>query len=345
LIARVAVGGSAVAALDDAGARADVFARHASICEALEAHGYLVIGNPDEGRELVRAIQSSSPEVGQLWTQLVTRFTRVGRFHNVNPPCSSRLDELRDIEELRAGWGADTDLAVVTDRLAALLGLSAAELSRLDALSGIEIARAAVASFVPPLRDHKALRDVGVLRCGESRERLWDSVLMPIVRVARAVTVVDRYLFTNLANRVSAGDSAESFLAWLLSRMDQHAQQDCSLLLVGFDSRPGGDVPHADAAAALLRSVFVATGGRLGQIEVATTQPASYLPHDRHIGANIGVAVSFAASFGTLDSQVVAAQEGLEWTYRFHPDAVAKTQAAEQRFLQDRSAQRVVAIG
>jgi hypothetical protein len=343
VIARVAVGASAVESLSATGTRAEVFARHASICEALEAHGYLVIGNNDEGRELVRAIRASGSEAAQVWAQLVTRFKRVGRLKNIDPPCPAGLDELTEIEQLRSGWATDTDLAVFPDDRATLFGVPENELSQLDAPSGIEIARAAAASFAPPISRFKASRDAGVLECGATRERLWDEVLMPIARISRSLIVVDRYLFTNLGNRVAGGQGADSFIAWLLERLDRDAQAGCTAVLVGYDERPDGGVRDAEAAAQLVRAVYAAGGDRLAGVDVVTTQPAGYLPHDRHISASVGVGVSFASGFGALDRTTISALEGVEWAYRFHPDAVQKLQTAEQRFLSDRSAQRAIA--
>ena len=342
MIARVAISPGAVESLSTGGP-ADVFLKHASLCEAVEAHGFLVFGNEDEGREFVRKIKDSGPEVQAMWNKLVTGFRLNGRFMNIAPPCPSGLDDVADLRDFANGWTPDTDLAVVTDaRASEFFGLPATVMCQTDPTSGIDIARAAAASVTGPLAGYKYTGRASVLAEGTSREVLWHDALLPIARVARSINLVDRHIFTNLGNRVASGRGKDSIIGWILDHLDRASFDGCRVTLIGYHGRPGDDPVDADAAADLVQQVFDAPGRRLHSIEVVTAQHASYLPHDRHISTNLGIGVSFLESFDELfEGDTVGTEEGVEFSYRSEPEALEKLQKSEGRFERDRSARRV----
>ena len=94
----------------------------------------------------------------------------------------------------------------------------------------------------------------------------------------------------------------------------------------------------------MIKGIFRAPGGRLSGVDVVATQPASYLPHDRHISSSIGVGLTFSGSFGTFDQPTISQDEGIEFSYRSEPAAFEKLQKAERRFEDDRSAGRRAAF-
>ena len=341
MIARVAMSPGAVASLNAAGAPADVFLRHAAICEAVEAHGYLVFANTDEGRQFVQAIKTAGPEAQAMWTKLVNRFSRAGRFENLTPPNDCGLDEITTLSDLASGWGLRTDLAVVPDdRASEVFGLAATTMSVIDPSSGIDIARAGAAAVSGTLAAYKQASRASVLIKDQSREVLWSGVLLPIARVSRSIRIVDRYVFKSLAQMTLRGAAADGFLAWLLHHLNRAAMDGCRVEIIGCDQRPDGQPRDADAAADLIRGIFSPTGGRLSCIEVVCAQPASYLPHDRHIGSSLGVGVVFPDSLDEFDTLAIRNPEGVEFSYRSDPAAVQKLQEAERRYAEDISAHR-----
>ena len=126
--------------------------------------------------------------------------------------------------------------------------------------------------------------------------------------------------------------------------LETRAFDGCRLTLIWYHDRLSEDPVDADAAAALVKEVFDAPGGRLQSIEVVTAQHASYLPHDRHISTSMGIGITFLESFDALfNGTTVSTEEGVEYSYRSEPEALEKLQKSEDRFERDRAARRVVA--
>jgi hypothetical protein len=257
---------------------------------------------------------------------------------------STGLDEVAGPRELADGWSPRTDVAVVPDdRATSVFGLPETVMARIDPTSGIDIARAVAAAAAGTFAECKQNARASVLPTGSSREDLWQRALLPIARVSRSMTVVDRYIFKNLAQLTARGKEQDGFLVWLMGKLDAAALEGCELKVIGYDQRPSGDPVDADAAAELVRNAWTAAGGRLGAIRVVAAQPASYLPHDRHISSSIGVGITFPESFDAFDQATIATDEGVEYSYRSDPMAVEKLQTAERRFEDDRSAKLVLA--
>jgi hypothetical protein len=323
-----------------------VFGQHAALCEALDAHGHLVFASEDEGKLLARSINQvgeQHPEASKLWTVLVKRIVQSRRFDYLAPPNATGLDGTTRLQDLRSGWTAQTDVAAFDDVRAEAMGVGSGEMRRVDPQSGIDVARIGAAAFAGTLADLKTLRDGGVIAHGESRERLWDDVLRPLAQVTRQFTVLDRYLFSSLADAVAGGRAASGFVAWLLRHIDAEARDGCELTLAGFRGEPGKAPADGAAAAALVSQVLELTSGRLGKVELLVVQPASYLPHDRHITSSVGVGITFPASFDVFSRETIAKREGVEFVYRWSGAAVGKLREAEERFARDRSAERVTA--
>ena len=343
MIARLALSPNAIRSLSEVGTPADIFGRHSALLEALEAHGFLVFGTVEERKDVQRAVKEAGLETERLWMRLMTRFARSGRFTDLNPPSTRSLDEIANINDLRAAWAPNTDVAVVPEARADIFEIPPDQMLATDEISGIESVRAPVAPFMGTLAHYKATRNKQVIPKDESRDVLWQEAIRPIARVASSVNIVDRYIFKHLADLDADGRADESLVAWILDRLDREALPGCHVTLIGYDARPHGNPVDADAAAALVRSVFTAAGDRISTIEVVTAQPASYLPHDRHISANLNVGLTFLESFDSLDGDLISSPEGIEYSYRFDPDAIDKLQTSERRFEEDRSARRVVA--
>jgi hypothetical protein len=341
VIARAAVSPEAVLSLGLAGSPTDVFARSIALCQALEAHGILVFANDPERKELVQAIkrlEADHPEVQGLWSKLAMKLNRAGRFMHLRPPCTYGLDAVTAIAELILGWSGSTDVAVVADSKADTLGLGTGEMVRHNAASGIDIVRAPAAAFAGALGICRADAE-GTLPKDTSREELWARCFLPLARTSVGLTLLDRYLLLNLANRAANGTAQTGFVAWFLDHLDNEARDGAELEIIAYRGRPGQQPPDGAAAAQLIANVFDGSGGRLKSIKITVTEPGSYLPHDRHLSSNLGVAVTFPASFDVFDDPTVRKQEGVEYAYRSQPEAVAKLQTAEQRYRDNRTAE------
>lgn len=343
MIARAALSPAAVLSLGAGGTPADVFARSFSLCQALEAHGLLVFANDIEGRELIQAIkelEAEHPEVQGIWTRLAAKLGKAGRFIHHQPPSDKRLDNLSAITELVPEWMDCTDIAVVANDKADELGLATNEMVRHDTASDIDVARAPAAAFTGAFMTCRADAE-GVLAKDTPREELWDKCFLPLARVSKRLTLLDRYLFQNLADLTAGGRAAGGFMAWLLDHVDREAKDGCELEIIAFRGEPGQQPEDGAAAAQLVDDVFSGAGGRLSRIDLVVTQPAGYLPHDRHLSSNLGLTVTFPASFNVFEGERVRKQEGVEYAYRSTPEAVDKLQKAEQRFRDDRSVELV----
>jgi hypothetical protein len=343
VIARAALSPAAVLSLGAGGTPADVFARSFALCQALEAHGLLVFANDAEGKELVQAIkqlEAAHPEVQGVWSCLAVKLGKAGRFIKHQPPSAKRLDNLSAITELFPEWKGSADIAVFANDQADRFGLAANEMVRHDSVSDIDVARAPAAAFSGAFLTCRSDAE-GVLAKDAPRDELWDRCFLPLARVSRRLTLLDRYLVQNLADLTASARAADGFMAWFLDHVDREAKDGCELEIIAFRGGPGQQPYDGAAAAQLVSDVLVGDGGRLSRIELVVTQPASYLPHDRHLNSNLGLAVTFPASFNVFEGERVRKEEGVEYTYRSTPEAVDKLQKAEQRFRDDPSAERV----
>lgn len=345
MIARTAVSPVGVAALVDRGAsRAEVFARSQAICEALRAHGHLVFSSHDE-REAMQAsilhVHQQHREAGAMWVALIKQFVQARRCDDLSPADPAGVDGLASLEQLRVVWGPHTDVIAVPNDRAEALGVAETETSHLDAPSQIDVARIATVPSAASFRGMKATSDAGVIKHGESRERLWRDVLAPIARVSRRLVLVDRYVFSGLADAVHGGRGDTTFVAWLLERLDAEARDGCELTLIGWRGKPREQPSDGAGAAALVAQVF-SPGGRLGKVEIIASQPATFLPHDRHISSSLNVGVGFPAGFGDFARSTITKREGVEFVYRWTNVAVEKMRESERLYTEDRASERII---
>lgn len=344
MISRTAISPLAAASLNT-GTPAERFGRHLAICEAIEAHGFLVFASVDEVKDLMRSLKGAGPEIYQIWTKVIKRFVQTGRTHVLAPPSPLGLDEIDSCEQLSACWDQVTDVALFTDDRATQLfevpeTVMAAQANGCE----IEIVKVAATPFTGTYSRFKSLGRSGVIEHDAPRETLWEGFLRPIARVSRELTFVDRFLFKNLKDLTDGNKAQGAFLSWLIERLNADANEGLKLTLIGFDTRTAHVSASAEDAAAAISQISPTDTGNLGSIQVVATQPASYLPHDRHVRSNIGVGITFLASFDTFNSTKVRSEEGVEFSYKTSPDSIEKMQISEGRYIKDRSVTRAVAF-
>lgn len=343
MIARAVLSPLAISSLNE-GTPAESYGRHLALCQIIEAHGFMVLANRDDSRELVRAVKASQPEALAAWSRLFKRFQQTGRNQILNPPQEPGVDLIETRDHLEAGISGRADLAVVSEvRASTAFGLATDQLVSGSEPTELEIVRAPVAPFAGKLAKCRTTSESGVLPCGTSRESFWAEVVGPIALVSRKVSITDRYINKNLKRRSEGGRAETGFLAWFIEKLNQGAKDGCELTIISFDTRDCGGEVGAEGVAETVGAVCPAAPGRLGKISMVATQPASYLPHDRHFLSSIGVGVTLHAGFDSFDSEAVRPEEGIEFAYRSDPKAVEKLQITERRYREDRSAQTATA--
>lgn len=308
-----------------------------ALCKAIEAHGYLIVANKAEGRQLVQAIKQSGPEVEAAWTAVIRKFQKAGRQEVLAPPHEPGIDRTKSQDELDQGLAEKADMAIVCDsRATSAFGLDDAQLVSYSSGASLEIVRAPAAAVAGRLSEFRETAESGVLQHGQSREYFWTHVIGPIARVSRKISVTDRYLHLNLRRLSDRGKAQQGFLAWLIAKLNQEAQDGCELEVIGYDIREITDNQGATEPAQTLATVCPTIPGRLARVSVLTAQPATYLPHDRHFLSNVGVGVTLHAGFSSFDGESITPLEGIEYSYRHSPPAVQKLQITERRFRDDR---------
>jgi hypothetical protein len=189
-----------------------------------------------------------------------------------------------------------------------------------------------------------------VVQHGASRETFWDEVLEPIVDCSQNVTLLDRYLFGDLAWRDAAGGRARRWdtetVCWILSSIDARPCREPREVVL-FGEPPTGTSSAAGVAELIQEHWAPAREGSIGRVEVVCAPwqaPGERLPHDRHIRFDTGVGVVVISGFGRFNRRIVQDPDGVEWAYLWTPKAVTRLVRAENRVRDAREASTATAF-
>lgn len=343
MIAHVSVSPEALTDLTTAHSVPLAKALHEGLILAIEAHGLLLVANQQEELDLIQAVRdlgSNPPGARDRWITILTELRKRHRIVRLDPPRASRLKDVAALEELCRDWGRHAELAILPSHQATVLGVNADGLLT-DQESHLEVASAPIAAYCQTFNALRELSGSGFLGHGQSRDTYWHTVLAPISRDARRITVLDRYLFGDahwqLENRPRSNRWESEAVCWLLKKLDASARQGAEVLLIGGGGAGVRAPLDAPAAARMLAELWKPPAvGRLSKVEV-TVAPwrngTQHLPHDRHIRFDIGLAIKLHAGFDRLKWTTVSDPEGLGWQYLWRPGSMNALKSAEQRVL------------
>ncbi|QOR69382.1 hypothetical protein IM660_11805 [Ruania alkalisoli] len=314
-------------------------ALHESLVETLLAHGRLVFVSDDEAREFVRAVRGIAgmpPGARARWEAMLVHLRKSHRVVVADPPSRDTLATVDGIDRLRAGWGGQADVAVVSQTLSVTLGVPG-DTGILSA-PGLkpDVAVAVTAPTAPALARIVEQERSPFAAHGTAREDFWFNVLRPIATGAREVVILDGYLFNRITGsaygRGSASDVPEH-ICWLLEHLDSVMAGGSTVRLVGNASK----LNSRDDACALAQIIHhrwsPANEGRLARVEVHLGDPSNgrqRFPHDRHIRFSTGSAVKIPAGFDRLRDRRIWDTSGMWWTYLWRSRALDALRSDEQ---------------
>lgn len=314
-------------------------ALHEALVEALLAHGRLVFASNGEAREFVRAVKGTAampPGARARWGALLVHLRNSQRVVIIDTPGHDALATVDAIDRLRAAWGEQTDVAVVSLAHSGALGIPA-DTGILSALGLTpDVAVVAAAPRVPALARIVEQAQNPVAAHASLREDFWVDVLEPMATGAREVTVLDGFLFnriTELAHRRGRTSYVPEHICWLLEHLDSVMAVRSTVKLVGKKSRSLGGNDAQAIARAIHDQWTPSKVGRIAEVEVYLGEPSTgglRFPHDRHIRFSTGSALKVPAGFDRLSDAHIWDTSGMWWTYLWQPRALDGLRSDEQ---------------
>ncbi len=319
----------------------EVKGRHAAVVGLIRKHGVLVVGGPRDRQaleEAIRAVGDRSPESGRAWTQLLASLVRHRRSRAVGPGVDVAIDDVVDAAGLHATWSGRIDVAMLTDRVAKTLGVGPSDHSAVEQRSGIEVTTARRAERAECFARMRELRHDRIFTSPVDRELFWSTVMEPIVRHARHVSLSDRYLFFRLAE----WDRAEQ-VAWLLERIDALPGESRRVTLLGSYVGPKSRQPaprSADQAAELVRRHWQpAASGSITRLELFGARLSPQLPHPRHMHCDNGFAIQLDKGFEPFKNP--RSRDDVRWDFHWTKKSLEGFRAERSRLCEHRTSQQV----
>lgn len=150
-------------------------------------------------------------------------------------------------------------------------------------------------------------------------------VLEPLARTSRSAVVVDKYLFKKLLGRGRKPDPEQ--VIWLLENLDSSIHEGTVTLIGQVGSGSSSAIQIADT---ILQHWRRHPAHGVHQLRVVLA-PGRSLPHDRHVRFGVGGVVILPAGFDRLSEPFIWDKDGMNWQYKWQPEAVKLLKAAETR--------------
>lgn len=322
---------------------------HQQLIRQIHAHGLLALDN-SQAESLVNLLRTKPGQLpagrAREWLELLTAFIKDRRrFERLPDGLWDETRQQSSVSAFQDAVRAYLDIAVV--------GVAEAERLRLgydDDESVPEITRADWASTCDTFRRFADIADAGHLPMGASRDNFWRDILRPLAQASRSVVVIDPYLYSGLRNHRPR--ATPEHVCWLLENLDG-ALQGGTVTFIGpepdDDRRPGPQT--AQETLDLILRNWQRSDSRVRELEVVLVPRRRWegqrsvkgdLPHDRHIRFSAGPATILNSGFDRLRSRLVTDKDGMNWSYRWLPDALEPLRAAEERCLQSAEVDRAV---
>lgn len=311
---------------------------HKSLLDQINAHGRLVFSNDPELLALVRAIKSGADipqDARNRWVETLTRLQKHGRIRVLKD--RTPLADVTVLEQLRADWGTCADVAVVASDACEPLGIPP-EVGLVSTPGTLpDVAIPAAASSSPAMERLRTLASVSYAASGTARDDFWHAVLEPLAMDAKAVSVLDAYLFksiwdVNYGRHWTRRWRAEQ-LAWLLEHLDRVVARGAEVQLIGNAHGDYPDVGAAETAEAIRDHWRPHPQGRLAAVRVSLAEPqrGERFPHDRHIRFSTGGAIEISAGLDRLREDTIRDPDGMKWKYIWNTSTLRALQTAEAR--------------
>lgn len=318
---------------------AELMDRHMSVIEPLRDHSSVVMSSADDITELRAALSElaeRSPDVRKRWEELLVFLRKRRRFEAAEDGCRPPLDAIETSADLMPEWKGRIEVAALPATQAARLGVGPASSYLEDAASHIEITKGNLLRRSRKIGRYAGLAKAGLVPEGSDRDQWLAEVLMPLIRRATRVDIVDRYLYVELKKRDGrrgAGIRPAEHVGWLLDAVRRAEGPPKHVRLVG---GVGESVmpPDAASARALVRDAYPGLGGAVAELQIvgAKWRPQR-LPHDRHISFDLGLAIEIPAGLDRFSRKTIIDPEGVTWLFRSTPAGYGKCRDERDRIL------------
>jgi hypothetical protein len=317
---------------------AELIDRHERVIEILRDHARVVTSSNEDATDLKAALKELSaiaPDARKRWDAALTFLGKRRRLTPLDPACAPKLDDLQTTADLLPEWKDHIEIAALAPSQASQLGVDRAEASIEDVTSRIEVAKGNVLRRSKKLARYVNLAKTGVAAKGTDRDVWLAEVMLPLIRQASRIDIVDRYLYTDLVwiDERKPREREPEQVAWLLDAIGRAVGPPKHVRLIGgVGSR---DMPRdAIDAAHLVRAAYPTPGPGLAEVLIVGApwgQPK--MPHDRHISFDLGMAIEFPAGLSRFRRHVVEDEDGVSWSFRSTPAAYGKCRDERDRVL------------
>lgn len=310
-----------------------------ALSEVLRSHGSLLLSSREEMARFIDILRGTDLTVDEKkrLTALITKLKKENRIDTANPPLSgplSRVQTSKDIEELHKMLPL---IAVVPgDTFVRLFPENNEGLAHIR--DGAEVTVGETVSQATQLQKLQELAQAQNFSSGTAREKVWDDLFASLAARFPRVSVLDRYVLTELVNRESRGTSAQfkapEHLVWFLSRLDYISPPGTRVTIYAQLENPRADgygPIDADSALDLIdRHWAPLEDGRIETIEVCGVQwRAKTHPHNRHIRFGDSLGFKLDEGLDRLAHPTIAYDSGFSYSYAWRPEHVRKMREDE----------------
>ncbi len=319
---------------------AELIDRHDTVIDTLRKHACVITASEQELRDLrkaVKALRTVSSDVQKRWDAALTHLANHRRLAPLDPPAVPPLDDLSRNSDLLPLWEGHVEVLALPTQQAVALGVDRRQASVVDPESKVEIAKGPLLHRSRRMTSFARLADSGVAGHGSDRDDWLTKVLLPVVRHATAIDIVDHYLYRELVKRRSARrrDEEPEHLGWLLNAIKHAGGPRKRIRLLGGVNEEG--LPRdAYAAADLVRSACPSLGPNIEDLAIVGAPWSTRddrLPHDRHISCDLGVAIEIPAGLNRFRCTQIEDDSGVSWTFRATQRAYRKCHKERELIL------------
>jgi hypothetical protein len=243
------------------------------------------------------------------------------RLSCATPEIRLGIERIENMAELRSNWTGYVAGALVEEVRALELNCPCdGQSAELDAESGIEVALCFQGWQTSLFRRLRRLADNPAIPVGTDRDRLAAERLVPLIKRAERIAVLDRYIGVNLHKELGLrqGAGATQETEWLLTLIGAHAQNAEVRVFTAFGRGPDARATQVEVQNAFrqLTAHLDLPGIRKLQLFIA---PHREHPHDRHIRFD-ELGLTFSAGLDRLRSQTTS--KTFRLYYCWTPDEV-----------------------
>lgn len=195
--------------------------------------------------------------------------------------------------------------------------------------SGVSASLASTLTAVSSVMAKRTLAVTNKHPSGYSREAVWLELFAPIARHSRDVTIVDSYLFGEMAARKKGNRNAaqQEHVAWLLSKLASTAKLGTRVKLIGgYDELVPSD---ANEVMSMVLSQWKDEPRSIVELKVVMASRHD-LPHGRHLRFG-GLAFGLDEGFDRLRRPALWDVDGLNWKYLWSDAAINDLRERETR--------------